>query len=74
MILGLLGSLALRATLAQDSGAAYVPKAGGPPDTSGYMWAGYLIAAVVYAGYLTVLLRRAARERQAAALDGSPDR
>lgn len=42
---------------------AYVPRAGGPPDTSAYMWAGYAITALCYGGYLWLLLRRMARER-----------
>jgi len=44
---------------------AYVPRAGGPPDTSAYMWAGYAITALCYGGYLWLLLRRMARERAA---------
>jgi hypothetical protein len=67
-------SLAMLAPLVQDSGAAYVPKAGGPPDTSAYMWAGYLIAATVYVGYLTLLLRRVARENRLAAREGASER
>ena len=42
---------------------AYVPKAGGPPDSSGYMWAGYAVTAVAYVGYIVLLLRRMARAR-----------
>lgn len=56
---------ATTAARAQDtSGAAYVPRAGGPPDTSGYMWGGYAIGAVILVGYLLLLLRRQARERR----------
>lgn len=43
---------------------AYVPKAGGPPDSSGYMWAGYAITAVAYGGYIVLLLRRMARAKR----------
>ena len=43
---------------------AYVPKAGGPPDSSGYMWAGYAITAAAYGGYIVVLLRRMARAKR----------
>ena len=44
---------------------AYVPKAGGPPDSSGYMWAGYAVTAAAYVGYIVLLLRRMARARKA---------
>ncbi len=44
---------------------AYVPKAGGPPDSSGYMWAGYAIALATYGGYVVILLRRMARAKRA---------
>jgi hypothetical protein len=44
---------------------AFVPKAGGPPDSSGYMWAGYAITAAAYAGYIVLLLRRMARAKRA---------
>ena len=51
--------------LVQDTtGAAYVPRAGGPPDTSGYMWGGYAVGVVILLGYLLLLLRRQARERR----------
>ena len=43
---------------------AYVPKAGGPPDSSGYMWAGYVITAAAYGGYVVLLLRRMARAKR----------
>jgi hypothetical protein len=42
---------------------AYVPKAGGPPDSSGYMWAGYAITAAAYGGYIVLLVRRMARAK-----------
>jgi hypothetical protein len=44
---------------------AYVPKVGGPPDSSGYMWAGYAITLAAYGGYTVLLLRRMARAKQA---------
>ncbi|WP_396220889.1 hypothetical protein [Gemmatimonas sp.] len=54
------------ATVQDTAGTvAYVPKAGGPPDSSGYMWAGYAITAVAYGGYLVLLLRRMALARKA---------
>ena len=54
------------ATVQDTAGkVAYVPKAGGPPDSSGYMWAGYAITAVAYGGYLVLLLRRMALARKA---------
>ena len=54
------------ATLQDTAGkVAYVPKAGGPPDSSGYMWAGYAITAVAYGGYIALLLRRMARAKRA---------
>lgn len=43
---------------------AYVPKAGGPPDSSGYMWAGYAITLAAYVGYTVLLLRRMARAKR----------
>ncbi len=46
------------------SGAAYVARPNGPPDTSGYMWGGYAVGAVILLGYLVLLLRRQARERR----------
>ncbi|WP_310570161.1 hypothetical protein [Gemmatimonas sp.] len=52
------------ATVQDTAGkVAYVPKAGGPPDSSGYMWAGYAITAVAYGGYIVLLLRRMARAK-----------
>ena len=54
------------ATVQDTAGkVAYVPKAGGPPDSSGYMWAGYAIVAVTYGGYIVLLLRRMALARKA---------
>ncbi len=53
------------ATVQDTAGkVAYVPKAGGPPDSSGYMWAGYAIVAVTYGGYIVILLRRMARAKR----------
>jgi hypothetical protein len=53
------------ATVQDTAGkVAFVPKAGGPPDSSGYMWAGYAIAAVAYGGYIVLLLRRMARAKR----------
>ena len=53
------------ATVAQDTGAvAYVPKAGGPPDSSSYMWIGYAITFAADGGYSVLLLRRMARARR----------
>lgn len=54
-------------TAGQDTAGtvAFVPKAGGPPDSSGYMWAGYAITAAAYAGYIVLLLRRMARAKRA---------
>jgi hypothetical protein len=54
------------ATVQDTAGkVAYVPMAGGPPDSSGYMWAGYAVAAVAYGAYIVLLLRRMARARKA---------
>lgn len=55
------------ASAVQDTAGtvAYVPKAGGPPDSSGYMWAGYAITAATYVGYIVLLLRRMARAKRA---------
>ncbi len=44
---------------------AFVPKAGGPPDTSSYMIAGYAVTFALYGGYILVMLRRLARARRA---------
>ena len=53
------------ATVQDTAGAvAYAPKAGGPPDSSGYMWAGYAITAIAYGGYIVLLLRRMARAKR----------
>ncbi len=53
------------ATVQDTAGkVAYVPKAGGPPDSSGYMWAGYAIVAVTYGAYIVLLLRRMARAKR----------
>lgn len=53
------------ATVQDTAGkVAYVPRAGGPPDSSGYMWAGYAITAAAYGGYIVVLLRRMARAKR----------
>jgi hypothetical protein len=53
------------ATVQDTAGkVAYVPKVGGPPDSSGYMWAGYAIVAATYSGYIVLLLRRMARARK----------
>ena len=56
----------LTGATAQDTAGkvAYVPKAGGPPDSSGYMWAGYAIVAVTYGAYIVLLLRRMARAKR----------
>lgn len=57
----------VNAGMVQDTAGtvAYVPKAGGPPDSSGYMWAGYAVTAAAYLGYIVLLLRRMARARKA---------
>ncbi len=59
--------IALVAASVQDTAGrvAFVPKPGGPPDTSAYMWGGYAVAAIVYAGYVMVLRRRIAHTRRA---------
>ena len=63
--LGAALSLLTVATVQDTAGTvAYVPKAGGPPDSSGYMWAGYAITAVAYGGYIVLLLRRMARAKR----------
>ncbi len=48
-----------------EQGAAFVPRAGGPPDTSSYLVAGYVVAFAIYAGYIVLLLRRMAQTRRA---------
>ena len=59
-------SLVLLATIAQVGGdqVPYVPRPGGPVDTSPYMWAGYAVAFIVYGGYIALLLRRLSRARK----------
>lgn len=47
---------------AQDT-VAYVPREGGPVDTSTYMWAGYAIVWGVLVLYVVMLFRRTARVR-----------
>ena len=51
-------------TVPPDQGAAFVPRAGGPPDTSNYLTAGYLVTFAIYAGYIVLLLRRMAHTRR----------
>jgi hypothetical protein len=53
-------------SLATQDTVAFVPKAGGPTDTSAYMWAGYAVTAVVYVGYAMLIRRRMARTRRGA--------
>lgn len=55
----------LIATVAQDTAGkvAYVPREGGPVDTSTYMWVGYAVSALVYGGYFVLMARRFARVR-----------
>jgi hypothetical protein len=62
----IVATLAVLRAVAQDTAGkvAYVPQAGGPPDTSSYMWAGYAVAALVYGGYIVLLLRRMAHSRK----------
>ena len=48
-----------------EQGAAFVPRAGGPPDTSSYLTAGYIVTFAIYAGYIVLLLRRMAQTRRA---------
>lgn len=59
-------STVLAVASAQDTSGqvAYVPRAGGPPDSSGYMWAGYAITAIAYGGYIALLLRRMSRAKR----------
>ena len=47
----------------QDT-VAFVTKPGGLVDHSRYMWAGYIVTAVVYIGYAVLLQRRIARTRR----------
>jgi hypothetical protein len=56
-------NLMLLLSAVQDT-VAYVPKAGGPPDSSRYMWAGYAIALLAYGAYAALLVRRIADERR----------
>jgi len=53
----------LATTTAVQDTVAFVTKPGGPVDTSRYMWAGYIVTAVVYVGYAVLLKRRIARTR-----------
>jgi hypothetical protein len=48
---------------AQDT-VAYVTRPDGPPASEPYMYAGYAITALVYGGYLLLLLRRMANARR----------
>jgi hypothetical protein len=61
-----LHTMALLALALRDSAgqAPYVTRPGGPVDTSGYMWAGYAVTAIVYGGYIALLLRRLSRARK----------
>jgi hypothetical protein len=61
-----LHSSIMLAVIAQVGGdqVPYVPRPGGPVDTSPYMWAGYAVAFIVYGGYIALLLRRLARVRK----------
>lgn len=61
---------------AQDTSGkvAYVAQSGGPPDTSSYMYAGYVVALVCYAGYIALMVRRIAHsKRQLEALSHGND-
>lgn len=51
-------------TAPPEQGAAFVPRAGGPPDTSNYLIAGYLVTFAIYASYIVLLLRRMAHTRR----------
>lgn len=44
-----------------SSGAAYVARPGGPPDTAAYMWAGYAVALAFYLGWILLMARRIGR-------------
>lgn len=61
-----LSRIGMLATIVQVGGdqVPYVPRPGGPVDTSPYMWAGYAVAAIVYGGYIALLLRRLSRARK----------
>ncbi len=50
---------------------AYVAKPGGPPESGGYMWAGYAVALGLYLGYILLMVRRIARSRQQLAARGA---
>lgn len=50
---------------------AYVAKPSGPPDTSSYMWGGYVVALGLYLAYIVLMLRRIARSRQQLAARGA---
>ena len=52
----------LRSTSMQDT-VAYVPRAGGPVDTSAYMWAGYAVTWLAILLYIVLLFRRIWRAR-----------
>ena len=51
-------------TLVRQDTVAFVPKVGGPTDTSKYMWAGYAVTALVYVGYALLIRQRMARTRR----------
>jgi hypothetical protein len=51
-------------SLANQDTVAFVPKAGGPTDTSKYMWAGYAVTAIVYVGYALLIRQRMTRTRR----------
>jgi hypothetical protein len=59
----------LRDVAPQDT-VAYVPREGGPVDTSAYMWAGFAVTWIVCVLYVVLLFRRIARVR---ALPGGVD-
>lgn len=59
-------ALLLPSRMVQDT-VAYVPRAGGPLDTSAYMWAGFAIAWLTLALYLVLLFRRISRVRAVSA-------
>lgn len=54
----ILDSASVRDHSQDTAGVAYVPKVGGPPDSSAYMWAGYTITLVTYGVYAALLFRR----------------
>ena len=53
---------AVRPANLQDT-VAYVPRAGGPVDTSAYMWAGYAVTWLAILLYIALLRRRITRVR-----------